>query len=210
MKRIIKWLFISSLFIAVSVFVIDWWVSKTVREQVYSSVTDVPHKRIGLLLGTSKFVVGNYVNLFYKYRLQATVELYKAGKIDYVLISGDNGRKEYSEPEMMQADLIAMSIPAEKIYLDYAGFRTLDSIVRCKLVFGEDDILIISQKFHNERALFLANKNGLHAVAYNAKDVPDKYSTKTMIREKFARAKMLLDLFFGKEPKYLGQRVVIH
>lgn len=209
MKRIVKWLFISSLFIAVSVFVIDWWVSKTVREQVYSSVTDVPHKRIGLLLGTSKYVVGNYVNLFYKYRLLATVELYKAGKIDFVLISGDNGRKEYSEPEMMQADLIAMGIPAEKIYLDYAGFRTLDSIVRCKLVFGEDDILIISQKFHNERALYLANENGLHAVAYNAHDVPDKYSTKTMIREKFARTKMLLDLAFGKEPKYLGQRVVI-
>jgi SanA protein len=210
MKRAFRWLFFTGIFIVVSVIAIDWWVSKTTHEQIYSSLNDVPHKRIGLLLGTSKYVFGTYENLFYKYRIDAVVELYIAGKIDFVLISGDNSRKDYSEPEMMQADLVARGIPADKIYLDYAGFRTLDSIVRCKLVFGESDILVISQKFHNERALYLANKNGLNAIAYNAKDVPDNYSAKTLIREKFARTKMILDLLFGEEPKYLGERVFIH
>jgi SanA protein len=137
------------------------------------------------------------------------VALYKAGKIQYVLISGDNSRKEYSEPEMMQADLIAAGIPAERIFLDFAGFRTLDSIVRCKLVFGEDDILIISQPFHNERALFIADKKDIKAVAYNAQDVSANYGFKTQMREKLARIKLLLDIAFDKQPEFLGEQVRI-
>lgn len=210
MKRILRIALICLLLIASSVLAIDWWVSYSVKQQVYTDVNAVPGKKVGLLLGTSKYVTGNYINLFYKYRIEATIELYKAGKIEYVLISGDNGNKDYSEPDMMKADLVAGGIPAEKIFLDFAGFRTLDSIVRCKEVFGENDILIISQKFHNERAVYLAKENGIKAVAYNAHDVPDKYALKTMIREKFARTKMLLDLVFGKQPKFLGEKVQIH
>ncbi len=209
MKRRVSILLLIIIAMLISVFAIDRYISHTVTSQIYTVADDVPQKKVGLLLGTSKYLGGNRENLFYKYRIQATVALFKAGKIRYILISGDNSRKDYSEPEMMQADLIAMGIPKEKIFLDYAGFRTLDSIVRCKLVFDEDDIVIISQRFHNERALYLANSNNVKAIAYNAQDVPDNVGLKTMLREKLARTKMMLDLMLGKSPKYFGPKVEI-
>ena len=194
--------------IAIAVFLTDYWVKSSTRAQLYSDVTAIPHKKIGLLLGCSKFASGG-INLYYQYRIAATTALFRAGKIDYVLISGDNSHKDYSEPEMMQADLIAAGIPADRIVLDYAGFRTLDSILRCKYVFDEDDVTIISQQFHNERALFLANRKGVRAIAFNAQDVPKRWSIKVAIREKFARVKMLLDLTFGKGPKFYGPKIPI-
>jgi SanA protein len=109
----------------------------------------------------------------------------------------------------MMADLVAGGIPQDKIILDYAGFRTLDSIVRCKAVFGETNITIISQRFHNERALYLAQKNDIEAVAFNAKDVHRKAGLKVYVREYFARVKMMLDLIFGKEPKFYGPKIEI-
>ena len=197
-----------ALLIAV-VFITDYGVTHSTQKQTYSDVDLIPANKVGLLLGTNKYVQGKWENLYYKYRIDATVALFRAGKIKYVLISGDNSRKEYSEPEMMQADLIAQGIPADKIYLDYAGFRTLDSIVRCLEIFGEDHVTIISQPFHNQRALFIANRKGMHAVAYNAQDVPKRYSLKVAAREKLARVKMLLDLAFGKQPKFLGEKITI-
>ncbi len=209
MKRMFRFLFIIIIIGIITVWGVDRWVSASAKTNMYSSVTNVPAKKVGLLLGTSKYLSDSMVNLYYQYRIDATVALYKAGKIQYVLISGDNSRKEYSEPEMMQADLIAAGIPAERIFLDFAGFRTLDSIVRCKLVFGEDDILIISQPFHNERALFIADKKDIKAVAFNAQDVSANYGFKTQMREKLARIKLLLDISFNKQPKFLGEQVRI-
>lgn len=209
MKRMFRFLFIIIIIGIITVWGVDRWVSASAKTNMYSNVANVPAKKVGLLLGTSKYLVDSTVNLYYRYRIDATVALYKAGKIQYVLISGDNSRKEYSEPEMMQAGLVAAGIPAEKIFLDFAGFRTLDSIVRCKLVFGEDDILIISQPFHNERALFIADKKDVKAVAFNARDVSANYGFKTQLREKLARIKLLLDITFNKQPKYLGEQVRI-
>lgn len=209
MKRMFRFLFIIIIIGIITVWGVDRWVSASAKANMYSSVTNVPAKKVGLLLGTSKYLSDSMVNLYYQYRIDATVALYKAGKIQYVLISGDNSRKEYSEPEMMQADLIAAGIPAERIFLDFAGFRTLDSIVRCKLVFGEDDILIISQPFHNERALFIADKKDIKAVAFNAQDVSANYGFKTQLREKLARIKLLLDIAIDKQPKFLGKQVRI-
>ena len=142
--------------------------------------------------------------------MEATQKLYKAGKIDYVLISGDHGRKEYNEPQMFKDDLVELGIPASKIYLDYAGFRTLDSVVRCKEIFGQSEITIISQKFHNERALFIAQQKGINAVAYNARSVGNRYGWKVQVREVLARANMMLDLFlFNKQPRFLGEKIII-
>jgi SanA protein len=187
----------------------DYMVRENAKEKLFSDITLIGHYKIGLLLGTGKYVGNGAPNLFYKYRIEAAVALYKARKIDYILVSGDNSRKEYSEPEMIRADLIAMGIPKEKIVLDFAGFRTLDSIIRCKEVFGEDNILVISQKFHNERAIFIAEKNDMKAVGFNAKDVEGRYGLKVILREKLARVKLLLDIAFNKRPKYLGNRIII-
>jgi SanA protein len=171
-------------------------------------IEDIPHSKIGLLLGTSKNL-GNRINLYYQYRIDACVELYNNGKIDYVLISGDNGTVQYNEPETMRKDLIARGIPKNKIILDYAGFRTLDSVVRCKKVFGETKVTIISQRFHNERAIFIAKVYGIDAYGYNAKKVGNNYITYTDIREVFARVKLMIDVFMGKRPKYLGEEIQI-
>jgi len=145
--------------------------------------------------------------------MEAAEKLYNAGKVEYFIVSGDNRKKGYNEPEDMRADLIRRGVPADKIYLDYAGFRTLDSVIRCKEVFGQEDITIISQKFHNERATFLAKAKGIKNVhAFNARDVSRQYgrsAVKVKIREVGAKTYAVLDLVFNKKPKYLGEKVIV-
>lgn len=176
----------------------------------YNSITEVVSAKVGLVLGTSKYVRSGNVNLYYQYRLNAVKELFSAGKIEYVLVSGDNSYRGYDEPSAFKEDLIKMGIPAERIELDYAGFRTLDSVVRAKKVFQEEDFILISQPFHNERALFIAKHKKIRAKAYNAKDVGEKYGLKTKIREKFARVKTILDIFIlDTQPKFLGDKITI-
>ncbi len=183
-------------------------VERASKNKLYDSVEFIPHNRVGLLLGSAKAVNG-LINLYYKYRIEAYVELYQAGKIEFVLVSGDNGRVEYDESSDMKDDLVALGVPEEKIYLDYAGFRTLDSVVRAKEIFGQTELTIISQEFHNKRALFIARQKGIEAIGYNAKDVQGPYGIKTNLREKLARVKMVLDVLMAKQPKYLGENIEI-
>jgi len=184
-------------------------IERSVADKVYNSTKDIPANKVGLLLGTIKTLSNGNVNLYYKYRINAALELYRAGKIRYVLVSGDNSRAEYDESTTMKNDLVAGGIPESKIFLDYAGFRTLDSVVRSKEVFGQESITCISQQFHNERAIFIAKNKGINAIGYNAKDVSYRYDKKTKFREKLARIKMVLDLIVGKQPKFLGEKVLI-
>lgn len=169
--------------------------------------SELQAQKVGLVLGTSKFTSKGYVNLFYKYRLEAAVELYNSKKISKVLVSGDNGTLSYNEPRMMYQDLVKMGIPSEDIFLDYAGFRTFDSVIRANKVFSQNEFVVISQQFHNERALFIARKNGINATAYNAKAIPFGFSPKTFVREKLARVKAVLDVFvLGTKPRFLGDK----
>ncbi len=208
-KKIFRFLILGGALIAFVLFATDYWVTTKTKKQLYNSTAEIPHQKIGLLLGTAKYVANGKINLYYKYRIDAAVALFQSGKIDFVLISGDNSVKHYNEPETMMQDLIARGIPKHKIYLDYAGFRTLDSVLRCKEVFGENNITVISQPFHNQRAVYIANRKGLNAIAFNAKGVTTKYGYKTMLREKFARVKMMLDLTFGKKAKFYGDKIEI-
>lgn len=207
--RWVKRLFLTGILVVAGVLLANYTVTKNANQKLYENIENTPTKKVGLLLGTGKYLGSGYINLFYKYRIDATIALYKAGKIKYILISGDNSREGYDEPTSMKEDLMAAGIPESAIYLDYAGFRTLDSIVRCKLVFGESDILVISQQFHNERAIYIAEANDMTAEAYNAKSVSTRYGAKTYIREYLARTKMFLDLLFGKDPKFLGKKIKI-
>jgi SanA protein len=195
--------------ILLTIFAISYYVSYDAKNDIYSELKDIPYNKVGLFLGTGKYLKSGSINLYYQYRIDAALTLFKAGKIDYILVSGDNSRQQYDEPTTIKNDLIAGGVPANRIVLDYAGFRTLDSVVRSNKVFGLDSFTIISQPFHNERALFLANQYNIDAVAYNAKDVSRYYGFKTRIREKLARVKMMLDLLFGKQPKFLGEKVKI-
>lgn len=210
MRKKIIYILIAILTICVTApFVADKIVIQKAKDKHFETIENVTPKKVGLLLGTSKHLANGRINLYYKYRIDAAVELFNAGKIQFILVSGDNRKENYNEPEMMQADLIAAGIPANRIVLDYAGFRTLDSILRCKEVFGETDIVVISQKFHNERAIYLAEANGMNAIGYDAKDVNLKAGIKVVIREKFARVKMLLDLVTNKQAKFYGPKIDI-
>jgi SanA protein len=188
---------------------IEVMVKLDTRREIFASVDQIPANKVGLLLGTAKYLINGQPNLFYRYRLDAAVELFNAGKIEYILISGDNATRYYNEPGTIRNDLIKQGIPANKIFLDYAGFRTLDSIVRAREIFGQERITIISQKFHDERALFISNRRNIQAVAFNAKEVEIKDGLKTWMRERFARIKMVIDLMFHKKPKFLGEKVEI-
>ena len=191
------------------VIVSDWVVKNNASKNIYDEINEIPSNKVGLLLGTKKQLSRNHTNLYYQYRIDAAVALFEAGKIEYVLVSGDNSRKDYDEPTDMRDDLLARGIPSEKIFLDYAGFRTLDSVVRCKEIFGQSRITVISQQFHNERAIFIAEQKGIDAIGFNAKDVGRRYGFKTMQREKLARVKMMLDLAVKKSPKFLGEKIEI-
>lgn len=193
----------------ISIIVCDRTIKKHTASKVYTEVGIIPVNKVGLVLGTSPKLKNGNNNLYFDYRILAAVELYKAGKIKYILISGDNRREDYNEPEEMKKALMQKGIPEKSIYLDYAGFRTLDSVVRAKEVFGQNRLTIISQRFHNERAIYLAEKNGINAIGYNAKDVNAYSGLKTNIRELFARVKMFIDLATDKQPHFLGEKIII-
>ena len=192
-----------------SIFVLNLLIIKNTQGLTFDTVKNIPENKVGLVLGTGKFLNNGQVNLFYKYRIDAAVALYKAGKVDFLLISGDNGTKNYDEPTTFKADLIAKGIPENKIYLDFAGFRTLDSVVRAHAIFGLNQFTIISQKFHNERAIFIANQKGMKTIGFNAKAIRGRYGKRVAIREYFARTKVFVDLLLHIKPKFLGDRIVI-
>lgn len=209
MKKIVLYLNIGFFALILVVFLVDRNVKTTTATQLYTDVNKVPYNKVGVVLGTSKYAVGGRVNLYYKYRIEAAAKLFLAEKINYILVSGDNGSKNYDEPTKMKADLVKYGIPEDRIVMDFAGFRTLDSVVRANEVFQLTDYTIISQQFHNERALYLANYFKHNTVGFNAKGVSYRYGFKVKIREYLARVKMTLDLILGVTPKFLGDKIPI-
>ncbi len=207
--KFFKWMLLTLVLILVSIIGADFLVKRAAKGKLFYSTDDTPFNRVGLLLGTGKFLQNGRINLYYQYRIEAAVRLFRSGKIDVILVSGDNSRKEYNEPSTIKNDLIQQGVPESKIRLDYAGFRTLDSVVRCKAVFGQEKITVISQPFHNERAIFIARNKGMDAIGFNARDVDGRAGWKVQLRERFARVKMLLDMALGKRPKFLGKPEVI-
>jgi SanA protein len=209
-KKLSIWFFGICLLLGLLLLVSNKWIISSTRSQIYSDVNLIPANDVGLLLGASKTSRWGGVNYFFKYRIDAAAALFKAGKIKHIIVSGDNHKKEYDEATDMRDALIEQGVPDSCITLDYAGFRTLDSMVRCLKIFGQKKVTVISQEFHNQRALFIGNYYGMDCVGFNAKDVPDQYSTKTRVREYFAKFKAVLDLYvFHKDPKFLGEKVEI-
>ena len=163
-----------------------------------------------LVLGTSKWQVGGGENLFYKYRLEAAEKLYKAGKVKKIVVSGANRTIYYNEPKEMRADLVKAGVPNEDIISDYAGLRTLDSVIRFKKIFGQNGGIVVSQAFQNSRAIYIARKHGIKLYGYDAKDVPFTYGFKVMFREIFARLVCFIDVnVLHTPPHYLGPKVSV-
>lgn len=200
-------------FVVTILLIIGLWFSNSLVESssksyVVENVRIAPHAKVGLLLGTSKYNRAGNPNLFFRYRIERAVELFKKGKIDYILVSGDNRTVQYNEPRDMRKALLMRGVSDTAIYMDYAGLRTFDSVLRCKKVFGQESFIIISQRFHLERALFIARNQGIQAVGVAAKDVNESSRWTSGVREVLARTKAVLDIFvLQTKPRYLGEPV---
>lgn len=181
-------------------------VSFIAGKALYQTLEAVPYRNVGLVLGTNKYLRGGRINAFYQNRINAAAKLYHVGKVDYLVVSGDNRKNNYNEPKQMRADLIKAGVPADRIQPDYAGLRTLDSVLRMDKVFGHQNYLIISQRFHNERAVFLAKAKGQNPIAFNAKDPTTMF--RVLLREYLARVKAVWDLISGKQARHYGEPIV--
>ena len=172
---------------------------------VFCEPEQTPSREVALVLGTAKHVQGGRLNWYYQPRIEAAAKLFHAGKVRGIVVSGDNGRPEYDEPTQMKADLIALRVPAKFITCDYAGFRTLDSVHRLERVFQQSNYIVVSQEFHVQRALYIANARGHNAIGLAVRTPGGFWGSKVRLREILARTKALLDVnILQTNPKYLG------
>lgn len=187
----------------------DHHVTVQAQGRIFTDTRIVPRRPVALLLGTSKYG-HRRVNPFYLHRIEAAAQLFFSGAVRAILVSGDNAQRAYNEPKMIKRDLVRLGVPAEFITLDYAGFRTLDSVVRAKAVFGQPTLMVVSQRFHCERAIYLGDALGVKLIGFAVQDVKGPGATKVRIREVFARAKAFLDVhFLNAQPKFLGAPVEV-
>ncbi|HUT48670.1 MAG TPA: ElyC/SanA/YdcF family protein [Alphaproteobacteria bacterium] len=190
--------------------IIDRHVGNRAAGRMHLDVRKVPPRPVALLLGTSKYVARGRPNLFYTFRIRAAARLFHAGKVRAILVSGDNSRRSYNEPEAMKGDLVAAGVPAKYITLDFAGRRTLDSVVRAKAIFGQPAVVIVSQHFHSGRAIYIADAHGIDAVAYLARGVRGRSGLRIRLREVLARTRAFLDVnLLDMRPRFGGKRETV-
>lgn len=167
----------------------------------HDDLADIPAREFGVVLGTAKFVAPGRVNVHYQYRIDAAVELFKAGKVRQLIVSGNGTVPSYNEPRMMRDDLVARGIPETAILRDEAGLRTFDSVVRAAEVFGARQFIVVSQPSHNERAVFIGRMRGLEVDGWNARPVTLWIDPRTALRERLARVLAVLDVAIpGQRP----------
>lgn len=204
-KWVVKWTGVAFISLFILIFLCDISISIFSKNRLYKSAEDIPVNRVGLLLGIPKFSQ-NKVTPFYIYRIQAAKELFEHQKISILLISGDDGKNHFNETKHMRQDLIKAGVDSNCIFIDPHGYRTYNSMYRAKHVYHLDTITVISQAFHNERAVFLASQFNLYAIGYDAKDCTGFMNYKAQLREKLARVKVFIDLWleyqvYGSEQK---------
>ncbi len=182
----------------------DLWVAAAARGRVFHEVAEVPSRDVGLVLGANPVTNGR-PNRFFAARMDTAASLYAAGKVRHLIVSGDNHVATYDEPTAMRDALVGRGVPQSAITLDYAGFRTLDSVARARDVFGQSRLVIVSQEFHGARAVFIANSRGIDAVALAAPGVGGKAGLFVRARETLARARAVLDTrVLGTRPRFPG------
>ncbi len=188
---------------ALSIPLADVWIRMDSRHAVYQTPDFIPASRVGLVLGCGP-------NIYFHYRIDAAVKLFEAGKIEYILVSGDNGTVYYDETGAMKKALIQHGIPAERIVCDFAGFSTIDSMIRAQEVFELETLTVISQEFHVRRAVFIGRRKKMNVIGFCAQDVEKSFAAPTLVREQFARVKTILDLYIlRRRPRFLGEPIPI-
>ncbi len=208
-KRLAVWATVFILALLISMIAANFVIGSYARYTT-DRISELQPTHCAILLGTSKWLRGGRRNLYYQHRIVAAAELYRSGKCKKIIVSGDNGTIHYNEPMTMKRDLVKMGIKDDDVICDYAGFRTLDSIIRFKEIFGQQKGIVISQKFHNTRAVYIGRSYGIDLQGFNARDVQVYYGVKTKFREFFSKAMCVLDVhFFYTKPKFLGEKVSI-
>jgi len=186
----------------------ELWVRTVAAAECFEQVADVPRAPVALVLGCAETLPDGRNNLYFGRRMDAAAELFRSGTVERLIVSGDNSTVSYDEPTAMKAALVARGVPEERIHCDYAGFRTFDSVVRAELVFGQRSFVVVSQRFHAERAVFLARSRGLEAWGYCAEAVGGGAGLRMRARETVARTAAVLDAHvLGTQPKFLGEPV---
>lgn len=205
LRKIVKWgaIVVGCVIVVIAICYIV--VSANASGRTFDNVDDIPHTRVALFLATSPVTRLGAHNYYFENRIRKADELYKAGKVDYIIASGGDytksGKYGCDEPKAILDSLVKRGIPAERIILDYEGTRTLNSIAKAKEVYGLDSVTIISQQYHNQRAIYLADRYGLHAVGYNAPPSPIfRNRVKNTLREFLARVKLFMDIATDKSP----------
>lgn len=205
LKKFFSIIVLISLLVLLALAAIDRYISSQVAGQWFRHMDQLPAQPVALVLGTSKYV-GKRLNTYYTFRVEAAAQLYHTNKVRALILSGDNATRYYNEPITMLNDVLRLDVPREHISLDYAGFRTFDSVVRAKQVFGQQAMIIVSQQFHVERALYIANHYGIKAYGYVVDDAPSEFHWRVRLREVLARAKALIDIHILKaKPHFLGE-----
>jgi SanA protein len=194
--RFVKIAVIGTFSVIAVVGALNAWILVDTFNYVYTDIDNVPFNSVGMVLGTSKMTRTGSANQHFTTRMDAAAELYHSGKIQHLILSGDNMTRYYDEPKAMKAELLLRGVPEYNMTLDTAGFRTFDSVVRLKQVFGVNSCTIISEKYHVHRAVFISRHYDLNAVAYAAADVPFFYGIRSRSREILARVKAVLDIYY--------------
>ena len=197
-KRCVRYLIYTLSFGVLSVLLISLWIDARSYSYIYPDIEEVPVSEVGLVLGTSKYFMGGGSNLFFAARMEAAAELYLKGKVQYLLLSGDGKGPYYNEPKWMQAALIAKGVPSTALLMDPRGCRTIDSVLRCRYVFGFENFTVVSQPFHCARAVYLARSLGIDAIAYPSHSVGWVRGFRTRVREYLARVKAMMDVHFSE------------
>jgi SanA protein len=170
---------------------------------------DAPRAQVALVLGAQVRPDGTMSDMLAD-RVTVAARLYKAGKVDRVLVSGDHGRVGYDEPNTMKRALVQAGVPADDVFTDHAGFDTRDSVVRARNVFQVDSALIVTQGFHAPRAVWLAGRAGLdaHGVTADLRDY-GRQGQKSQVRETLARVKAVGSATIARDPRFLGPPIPI-
>ena len=169
----------------------------------------LPAIDVALVLGAAPIGPEGGPNRYFEYRLDAAAALWRAGKVKYLLVSGDRRRPDYDEPSAMRAGLIVRGVPVSAIYRDFAGVRTRDSMMRAKAVFGQQRLIVVSQGFHAARAIFLARGEGIEAWGLAARNVERAYSIFTELRRYPSALRAYYDVWFAGPGGGVGPPVAI-
>ncbi|MFG2296993.1 vancomycin high temperature exclusion protein [Streptomyces sp. NPDC048603] len=174
-----------------------------VAEDRLRTTADVPVRDVAVVFGAG--LLGERPTPYLARRLDAAAELYRSGRVKVVLVTGDNSRVEYDEPDAMRRYLTQHGVPDDRIVSDYAGFDTWDSCVRARKVFGVERAVLISQGFHIRRVLALCGAAGIDAYGIGVTDTHDATWYYGGAREVFAAGKAALDAALKPDPKFLGR-----